>query len=466
MRRHLLTALLAGLINQFLVAACLGAQASDISGTWVFSITMETGARDSQETFALKQQGEKVAGLYLGPFGEKEITGSVTGNTVVIVVEVFRDNRTVKATYTGTIESPVKMAGAIEDIGDPGARGKWTAIKRDPNAKGKAGEVVIEPATLTTPETGTVHFELGTLYVPENRADPNSRIIGVGFARFRASQPTGAPPTFHLPGGPGDSFLTALKQSNRQLSALAKATSPTTAASATWCSWTSAAYSERGDVLKFNYRTPDEPLDQPASLARSTAAFADTGPRRRGGVCRRRASICAATPSRSAPTTSTTCGRRWATTGSPWSAAASGRSGASRSCAGIPTSWRGRCCRGGTARLRLRHAVARAGGGAADVVGGRERPAPQPYLPPGGLTAAAREVLRRLERAPVQVPVKDRTEDGRTGDDHPGAGRLPETFPMADQRAGLPALAVPRAVRPVGALRRSPNAGAGKPSPR
>ena len=90
MRKCLLPALFAALINQFLVAACLGAQASDISGTWVFSITMETGGGDSQETFALKQQGEKVTGLYLGQFGEKEVTGSVTGNTVVIVVEVFR----------------------------------------------------------------------------------------------------------------------------------------------------------------------------------------------------------------------------------------------------------------------------------------------------------------------------------------------------------------------------------------
>src|SRR5262252_8986820 len=111
MRKQILPALLAALINQFLVAACLGAQASEISGTWVFSITMETGARNSEETFTLKQQGEKVAGLYMGQFGEKEVTGSVTGNTVVIVVEVFRYYRTVKATYTGAIESPGKMAG-------------------------------------------------------------------------------------------------------------------------------------------------------------------------------------------------------------------------------------------------------------------------------------------------------------------------------------------------------------------
>jgi|SRR5262245_34569093 len=50
----------------------------------------------------------------------------------------------------------------------------------------KAGEGVIDPLSVTMPETGTVNFELGTLFVPENRADPMSRLIGVGFARFRA----------------------------------------------------------------------------------------------------------------------------------------------------------------------------------------------------------------------------------------------------------------------------------------
>src|SRR6267154_3676212 len=49
----------------------------------------------------------------------------------------------------------------------------------------KAGEIKIEPASLTTPGGETIPFELGTLYVPENRSDPKARIIDVGFARFR-----------------------------------------------------------------------------------------------------------------------------------------------------------------------------------------------------------------------------------------------------------------------------------------
>jgi hypothetical protein len=128
-------------------------------------------------------------------------------------------------------------------------------------ASRKAGEVVIEPASLTTGENETVSYELGTLYVPENRADPQSRIIGVGFARFRALQPTGAPPTFHLPGGPGGSYLTGLKHENKQLPRFPKNIALyRRVADVVFVDQRGA--SERGDSLRFKTRTPDQRLDQ------------------------------------------------------------------------------------------------------------------------------------------------------------------------------------------------------------
>src|SRR4051812_1896224 len=76
---------------------------------------------------------------------------------------------------------------------------------------GKAGEIVLEKAT-AQPAGGTaLEFELGTLYARENRSEPKSRLIGVGFARFKAKPPSDAPPIFLLPGGPGTSFLKWLK---------------------------------------------------------------------------------------------------------------------------------------------------------------------------------------------------------------------------------------------------------------
>jgi len=54
-------------------------------------------------------------------------------------------------------------------------------------ASEKTGEIIIEPASLTTPDGEIINFELGTLYVPENRSDPNARIIGVGVCSLSAA---------------------------------------------------------------------------------------------------------------------------------------------------------------------------------------------------------------------------------------------------------------------------------------
>lgn len=72
----------------------------------------------------------------------------------------------------------------------------------------RPGDIVVEPGHVAV-EGGAIAYEIGTLYVPENRRDPASRLIGVGFARIRAPRPTGAPPVFWLPGGPGLSVLDA-----------------------------------------------------------------------------------------------------------------------------------------------------------------------------------------------------------------------------------------------------------------
>lgn len=51
--------------------------------------------------------------------------------------------------------------------------------------------------------------EEGFILVPENRKNSASRLITVHYFRFPARQPTGLPPVFFLPGGPGQAMLTA-----------------------------------------------------------------------------------------------------------------------------------------------------------------------------------------------------------------------------------------------------------------
>jgi hypothetical protein len=101
-----------------------GASASDISGTWVFSITLEGGLQTTPRTFVFKQQGEKLTGNQ----GEATVTGTVKGKKVEFIVEgKNRGGEPYKNTYTGTIESPTKMSGAAEF---PKGPGRWTATRK------------------------------------------------------------------------------------------------------------------------------------------------------------------------------------------------------------------------------------------------------------------------------------------------------------------------------------------------
>jgi pimeloyl-ACP methyl ester carboxylesterase len=138
----------------------------------------------------------------------------------------------------------------------------------------RAGDTVMETGASETHEGVPVAYELGTLFVPENRAVPESRPIGVGFGRIRSVQNPGGPPVFILAGGPGSSLLDTFTShdvaSRRRL--------------ALWVGYSAAGdvvvvdqrgHSKRGEVLE--YVTPKRPLDKPRSRdvdAREMAASA------------------------------------------------------------------------------------------------------------------------------------------------------------------------------------------------
>jgi pimeloyl-ACP methyl ester carboxylesterase len=66
----------------------------------------------------------------------------------------------------------------------------------------KAGDLILEPCDYAT-EDGTYAADCGTLVVPENRADPDSRLIALPVTRIRAQSDDPAEPVFRLEGGPG-----------------------------------------------------------------------------------------------------------------------------------------------------------------------------------------------------------------------------------------------------------------------
>jgi hypothetical protein len=126
MKYQLLIILLLGLS---LGTAGAGYKAADISGTWACSI--EIGEpKTINVTFVFKQEGENLSGAYSGGLGEHQVSGTVKGDKVAFSFDVtFPDKPSIKVSYTGAVESPTKMTGAVEYIGG-GTRGKWTATKK------------------------------------------------------------------------------------------------------------------------------------------------------------------------------------------------------------------------------------------------------------------------------------------------------------------------------------------------
>jgi len=76
-----------------------------------------------------------------------------------------------------------------------------------------AGQLTMHPCTYPT-ENGGYRADCGTLVVPEDRADPRSRLIALPVTRILARSSHPLAPIFHLNGGPGITNMT-FPQANR-----------------------------------------------------------------------------------------------------------------------------------------------------------------------------------------------------------------------------------------------------------
>lgn len=70
-------------------------------------------------------------------------------------------------------------------------------------AAAPAPVLTIEPYVFTGPKGVKVEAEKGAFEAPENRSDPNSRKIKIGFVRFKSISPSPGDPIVYLAGGPG-----------------------------------------------------------------------------------------------------------------------------------------------------------------------------------------------------------------------------------------------------------------------
>lgn len=128
--------------------------------------------------------------------------------------------------------------------------------------------LVLTPGMEIASDGTPVPYEIGTMFVPENRSKRNSRQIGVGVLRVKARVATKAPPIFLLVGGPGVTLLDTIGDKS----------APARRRLRYWLDYSAGAdlviveqrgFTLRGDMLKLHY--PAMPLDRPTTVADNVA---------------------------------------------------------------------------------------------------------------------------------------------------------------------------------------------------
>jgi len=113
------------LVVTLLASAHLFAQATNVTGEWLFNVTTDQGGGTPTITF--KQDGEKLTGKYAGQLGNADLTGSVKGNAITFNFTLDVQGQQAPVTYKGTVEKNT-MKGSM-DIGGM-VNGTFTATKK------------------------------------------------------------------------------------------------------------------------------------------------------------------------------------------------------------------------------------------------------------------------------------------------------------------------------------------------
>lgn len=71
----------------------------------------------------------------------------------------------------------------------------------------KSGDLKLEPYIFESQSGQKVDAELGHLFVPENRSNPQSKLIELAFVRFKSTSKNPGTPILYLVGGPGGSAI-------------------------------------------------------------------------------------------------------------------------------------------------------------------------------------------------------------------------------------------------------------------
>jgi len=127
----------------FLVTTCVPATAfaqTNVAGDWQMTITSPQGTRTT--AISLKQEGEKITGMFKSPAGELPVEGSVTGNDLKLAFTINFQGQPMPITMNGTVDGE-SIAGKA-DFGGL-AEGDFSAKR-----PGAATALATAPATPPT----------------------------------------------------------------------------------------------------------------------------------------------------------------------------------------------------------------------------------------------------------------------------------------------------------------------------
>jgi hypothetical protein len=97
----------------------------DVTGTW--ELTVETPQGTGNPSIVLKQDGEKITGVYKGRFGEVNLEGTIKGNDITFSITVNAQGTELTITYRGKVEQD-SMSGSVDFGGF--AEGTWTGKRK------------------------------------------------------------------------------------------------------------------------------------------------------------------------------------------------------------------------------------------------------------------------------------------------------------------------------------------------
>jgi len=109
------------------LAAGPALEPAKVAGEW--NVILELSAIRGQPRLVLKQDGEKVSGVYVGRYGESPLEGVVKEKNIEFTVRLNAEGTQTTGYFSGVVDGD-KMGGTVEFEG--AGEGTWSATRVPP----------------------------------------------------------------------------------------------------------------------------------------------------------------------------------------------------------------------------------------------------------------------------------------------------------------------------------------------